>query len=106
MQTTNPAQNKHNQRINAYRSRLQNQGVKRVEIRIPVQDVHLLHSIAGILRTGGEEAYLLREKMSHATGEEAHSTGKDLIAFFRNSPLKDTVLELERDSATSRTITF
>jgi hypothetical protein len=33
-------------------------------------------------------------------------TGKDLIAFFRKSPLADVELDLERDKATSRTITF
>jgi uncharacterized protein (DUF1778 family) len=40
--------------------------------------------------------------------EKPKRTGKDLIAFFRNSPLAEAALELdlERDKSTSRTITF
>lgn len=104
MQTPNSTTNNHNLRIKAYRSRLQNQGVKRVEVRIPVQDVPLVHSIAGILRTGGDQAHSLRAQVQHATGDDKHTTGKDLIAFFRTSMLKDTELDLERDATTSRTI--
>ncbi len=105
-QPTNPTTNNHNKRVRAYRSRLQNQGVKRVEVRIPISDVPLMHNIAGILRTGGDEAYALREQIHHAAGSNGRTTGKDLITFFRSSPLKDASLDLERDTAISRTITF
>ncbi len=46
------------------------------------------------------------QKMQQATDDNSQNTGKDLIAFFRNSPLADVAVELERDKATSRTITF
>lgn len=47
-------------------------------------------------------------QMQQARDDNAQNTGEDLIAFFRNSPLVDVALELEleRDKATSRTITF
>jgi hypothetical protein len=106
MQTTNSTTDKHNQRVRTYRSHLRNQGVKRVEVRIPLQDVPLVHNIADILRAGGNEASMLRRQMHHAAGEEKHTTGKDLVAFFHSSPLNDVGLELERDTATSRTLTF
>jgi hypothetical protein len=106
MRGTNTTTDKHNRRVRTYRSHLQNQGVKRVEIRIPLQDVPLVHNIADVLRAGGNEASMLREQMHRAAGGERHTTGKDLVAFFHSSPLNDTGLELERDTATSRTLTF
>lgn len=106
MHTIQSATNNHNRRVKAYRNRLQNQGVKRVEVRIPAQDVPLVHGIAGILRAGGDEARTLREQIHHATSDDQQATGKDLVAFFRASPLKDVTLDLERDTATSRTISF
>ncbi len=49
-----------------------------------------------------------KQQMQQATDDNSQKTGEDLIAFFRNSPLADVALELdlERDKATSRTITF
>ena len=105
-QTTNPTQNKHNLRIKAYRNRLAHSGVKRIEVRIPASDAPLVHSIADILRTGGDEARNLRSQISHSTGEDKNTTGKDLINFFRTSILMDTDLDLERDSTTSRTLSL
>jgi uncharacterized protein (DUF1778 family) len=46
------------------------------------------------------------QQMQQATDDKSQNTGNDLIAFFRNSPLADVTVELERDKATSRTITF
>lgn len=93
-------------RVRTYRNRLHSQGVKRVEVRIPAQDVPLVHNIAGILRTGGNEAAILREHIQQATGDDEHTTGKDLITFLRNSGLSDVDLDLERDKSTSRTVTL
>ncbi len=91
----------------AYRNRLRTQGVKRIEVRVSSQDVPLVHSIARILRTDGNEATSLREKIQQATGGGVDtSTGKDLVAFLRHSPLAEVSLNLERDKATSRTVTF
>ena len=101
-----PSENNHNQRVSEYRNRLRNRGVKRIEVTIPAQDVPLIHSIAGMLREGGEQAEVLRQQIKQATGDDQQNTGKDLIAFFRNSPLADVALDLERDKATSRTIAF
>jgi hypothetical protein len=93
-------------RTKAFRDRLDVQGVKRIEVRIPARDVPLVHSIAGILRAGGDEATNLREQIQQATGENTATTGKDLVAFFRDSPLMDVDINLERDTSTSRTIDF
>jgi hypothetical protein len=49
---------------------------------------------------------ILPKQVELATSDEPENTGKDLIAFFRNSPLADVAIEFERDKATSRTITF
>lgn len=101
-----PSENNHNQRVREYRNRLSDRGIKRIEVTIPAEDAPLIHSIASILRSGGNEAQLLREQMEQATGDKLQNTGKDLIEFFRNSPLADVAVELERDKATSRTISF
>lgn len=93
-------------RVTAYRNRLHTLGVKRVEVRIPGQDVPLIHNIAGILRTGGNEAASLREQIHQATGDGVDTTGKDLVAFMRHSPLVEVDLNIERDKATSRTVSF
>lgn len=37
------------------------------------------------------------QKTQQSTDEEKKRTGEDLIAFFRNSPLADVALELERE---------
>src|SRR5579859_8023133 len=75
------------------------QEVKCVEVTIPVQDVSLIHCIARILCEDGAEAHLLRQQVRKAPGEKSKRTGADLIAFFRNSPLTEIALELERDRA-------
>jgi hypothetical protein len=103
-QSTNTSDNR--RRTAAYRHRLDSQGVKRVEVRIPARDVPLVHSIAGVLRSGGDEAATLREQMQLATGDDAAATGKDLVAFFRNSPLASVGLNPERDKSSSRTVSF
>lgn len=104
---TRPTSTEDNRRrTTVYRNRLHNQGIKRVEVRIPARDVPLLHGIAGILRTGGNEAFVLREQLQQAAGDSTQATGKDFVAFFRNSPLMGVDLDLKRDKSTSRTITF
>jgi hypothetical protein len=53
-----------------------------------------------------ESEHLLLQQMKKATGDNLENTDEDLIAFFRNSPLAEVALDLERDKATSPTITF
>jgi hypothetical protein len=106
METRSTNTTGNHRRTKTFRDRLHNQGVKRVEVRIPARDVPLVHSIASILRSGGYEAATLREQMQLATSDGTDATGKDLIAFFRNSPLVNTDLNLVRDKTTSRTINF
>ena len=98
---------KNSKRTMAYRNRLHTQGVKRIEIRVSSQDVILIHNIARILRADGDEATSLREQIQKVTGGGVGtSTGKDLVAFLRHSPLAEAVLNLERDKTTSRTVIF
>src|SRR6516162_2950873 len=91
--------------------------IESIQMIIPVQDIHLMHCLSGILRKGGDEAESLRQQLRQITdlnlgktGDNLKRTGADLIAFFRNSPLADVAFELERelerDKETSRTITF
>jgi hypothetical protein len=51
-----------------------------------------------------QKAQELRQQMKQARGNDQQNTGKDLIAFFRNSPLAEVAIELERDKSRSRTI--
>ena len=47
----------------------------------------------------------LGEKVEHVTGDD-RKTGKDLIAFFHDSPLAEVAAQFERDKSTSCTVTF
>ena len=96
----------HNTSVETYRSRLQRQGIKRVEIRIPSQDAPLARDIADVLRSGGRKAFLLRERIKELSHGKNVASGSDLVAFFRNSPLKDVSLDLKRAKETSRTVCF
>jgi uncharacterized protein (DUF1778 family) len=99
---------------------------ERIELRVTPEEKALLLQAAEIahldmtgfvMRAALPAAQEVVERTEHdmlqtqqAVDDNSQNTGKDLIAFFRTSPLVDVPLELEheldRDKATSRTLTF
>ena len=89
-------------RISRHRKRIATGGAKRVEVTVPLQDALLVKAIAGALRSGGEEAELIRQFLQQRLTAPRANTGAELVAFLRASPLTDTDLAMERDRSTGR----
>ena len=68
-------------------------------------DVGLIMAVAGTLRAGGKDAQRqgypkVREVLAPLTSMEPVRTGKELVAFFRASPLVGEELTIDRDQST------
>ena len=81
-------------------------GAKRVEVTVPLQDAPLIKALAGALRSGGEEAGLIRQALHQRLTAPRAETGAELVAFLRASPLTDAALAIERDHSTGRSADF
>ena len=93
---------KETSRISRHRKRIATGGAKRVEVTVPFQDAPLVKAIAGALRSGGEEAELIRRSLQPVLTAPRAKTGVELVAFLRASPLTDAELAIERDHSTGR----
>ena len=93
-------------RVARHRTKAAAAGSQRVEVTVPAQDAPLVRAIAGTLRLGGLEAKRVRETLKPMVSSKKARTGKELVAFFRASPLSNTKLSFERDRSTGRTIEF
>lgn len=84
----------------AYRNRLAQKGVTRLEIMAPKRDRDLLRSIAKRLANEGDEADELRRALRSVAGTQDHAAGSILDAL-RNSPLRgsDVVFTRQHDEA-------
>lgn len=91
-------------RVTRHRRKLARSGVKRIEVTIPAQDTTLVRDLAAALRSGGEEARKIRARLRSVAGRKQAKTGKELVAFFRASPLVGLDLEFERDKSTGRPV--
>ena len=89
-------------RVSRHRKRIATGGAKRVEVTVPLQDAPLVKAIAGALRSGGEEAELIRRSLHRRLTAPRAKTGAELVAFLRASPLTDADLAIERDRSTGR----
>ena len=89
-------------RVSRHRKRVATGGAKRVEVTVPSQDAPLVKAIAGALRSGGEEAELIRRSLQPALAIPRARTGAELLAFLRASPLTEVELPIERDRSTGR----
>lgn len=89
-------------RVSRHRRRIATGGAKRVEVTVPLQDAPLVKAIAGALRSGGEEAELIRQSLQQRLTVPQANTGAELVAFLRASPLTDVDLAIERDHSTGR----
>ena len=87
-------------RVARHRKKVARSGARRVEVTVPAHDAVLVKTVAGALRSGGEEARRIRETLQAMLTLPKAKTGKELVAFFRSSPLVD--VEFERDRSTGR----
>ena len=89
-------------RVSRHRRRSAAGGARRVEVTVPFQDAPLVKAIAGALRSGGQDAELIRRTLQPRLAGARARTGAELVAFFRTSPLTDVELTIERDHDTGR----
>ena len=89
-------------RVSRHRKKIATGGAKRVEVTVPYQDAPLVKAIAGALRTGGEDAEVIRRTFQPRLITPRAKTGAELVAFLRASPLTDADLAIERDHSTGR----
>ncbi len=93
-------------RVARHRRKLAMAGAKRVEVTVPVKDTALVRGLAATLRAGGERARRVRESLRSLVVARKAVSGRELVAFFRASPLVGEELEFERDRSTGRAIEF
>ena len=77
-------------------------GAGRVEDTVPAQDAPFVEAISCALRSGGEDAELIRRTLQPRLAAARAKTGTELVAFFRTSPLTGVELTIERDHDTGR----
>lgn len=91
-------------RIARHRRKLAIGASKRVEVTVPADDANLVKSIAGMLRAGGNEAKRIRDTLEPMLTVPKATTGRELVAFFRASPLVGVELQIERDRSAARDV--
>ena len=91
-------------RVARTRRKLARSGGKRVEVTIPAEDAALVRELAAMLRAGGDQARVARERLRPMVRRGEAATGSDLVAFFRASPLVGLDLEIERDTSSGRPV--
>lgn len=55
------------QRLVRHRAKVAAQGARRGEVTVPAQDIGIVKAIAGVLRTGGDEASARRSRFSDSS---------------------------------------
>ncbi|MDE0478789.1 MAG: hypothetical protein OXI13_04075 [Gammaproteobacteria bacterium] len=93
-------------RVARHRKAVRASGGKRVEVTVPANDAGLIKAVAGVLRSGGENATLVRQRLRPMLATSKARTGKELVEFLRRSPLADVTLEIERDRSVGRVADF
>ncbi len=89
-------------RVSRHRKKLATSGTQRVEVTVSSRDAPLVKAIAGALRSGGEEAELIRRSLEPVLTTPRARTGAELVAFLRASPLTEADVPIERDTSTGR----
>lgn len=92
------------QRVTRHRRKLAASGVRRVEITVPAEDAGLVRHLAGLLRLGGAPARKVRDGLRPLVRSPVARSGRDLVAFFRASPLVGVEIEFPRDKSSGRDI--
>ena len=93
-------------RVAEHRRRLASQGKRRLEVVVPEEDASLVKDLANALCHEGDAARELRRTLAPLLYDDVARTGRELIAFFKASPLADEDLDLERDKSPIRDIDF
>ena len=93
-------------RVARHRTRVTAGGSKRVEVTVPSKDITLVKQIAGVLRSGGGQAKRIRETLQPYVSAPRARTGAELVRFFRESPLVESDLQIDRDGSTGRSVDF
>ncbi len=91
-------------RVIRHRVRAAAEGLRRVEVAVPANDIGLVKAVAGALRSGGDDARKVREAFASMTAMKPARTGAELLSFLRASPLVGEDLTIERDRTTGRVI--
>lgn len=91
-------------RVARHRRNLAAAGTRRVEVTVPAEDVVLVREMAAALRAGGEAAQRVRDSVEPLVRRKRATTGRELLEFFRKSPLVGVDLDLERDRSTGQPI--
>lgn len=89
-------------RVQRHRNRLERSGRARVEVTVPASDAKLMRALADRLRAGGEAAVAVRTALAPLVAGARARNGKELLAFFRASPLVGEELRIERDRSAGR----
>lgn len=89
-------------RVKRHRDRLERGGKSRLEIVVPTSDAQLLRTVARHLRADADTANAIRTALSSVLDSERAQSGKDLLAFFRASPLVGVDLHILRDKNPGR----
>ena len=99
-----------NERMANYRARTEQEGMKRVETTVSVNDVALMKDIARVLRAGGPDASDLRNSIYAALPARQAQTGRELVeillAGVELSPEEEELFTVERDRSSGRTADF
>lgn len=93
-------------RVARHRKKVTTSGAKRVEVTVPERDAPLVRAIAGVLRSGGEDAESIRQSLQPLIAVSDARAGKELVAFLRASPFVGSELQIERDQSTGRFVGF
>ena len=89
-------------RVIRRRVRTAAEGVRRVQVTVPVNDAEMVKAVAGALRAGGNEARRVREAFESMSAMKPSHTGAELLAFLRASPLLGDDLLIKRDRTFGR----
>ena len=91
-------------RVARHRRKLSARGAKRIEVIVPIGDADLIRQLAALLRSGGKAAEQVREGVKPLLQPKIAASGKELVEFFRASPLVDEDLLFERDRSPGRPV--
>jgi hypothetical protein len=91
-------------RLLEHRRRITASGSRRVEVTVPVEDVAAIRDLAAALRAGGNRAKSARAALTPVVQKPWFRSGAEFAEFFKNSPLADVELYLERDKSPGRPV--
>jgi hypothetical protein len=93
-------------RVKSHRRRQAAAGMKRVEVVVPSDDAEVIRILGTMLRTGGQEADRIRERLRRLTPGPRLGTGADIVAMFQNSPFASLQVEIPHDRTVTKPIEF